>query len=236
LSFWRNEPSLERAPPETFTDFANPDTFVNGAGTTCSGPQSADQTATSNPCVFIDPGFAWIHGDVSPDINTTWLGLAGPGVARVGVDRSTWADHTDIRPTVMNLTGLHDDYQSDGRVLFEDIQGEAASSDRPDRDTLLQLAQVYKQLDGAVGQFGLDTLRASTKGLESDGPGDDTYQNLERQLAELGQNRDQLVARMATVLARAANGHRIDERQARQMIDQGHDQLDQARALAGESD
>jgi hypothetical protein len=66
--------------------------------------------------------------------------------------------------------------------------------------------------------------------------GDDTYQNLERQLAELGQNRDQLVARMATVLASAANGHRIDEGQASQMIDQGHDQLDQARALAGESD
>jgi hypothetical protein len=219
----------------TFTDFANPDTFVNKAGTTCSGPKSSDQTATSNPCVFIGPGFAWIHGDVSPDINTTWLGLAGPGVARVGVDRSTWADHTDIRPTVMNLTGLHDDYQHDGRVLFEDVHTAAASSsNRSDRDTLLQLAEVYKQLDGAVGQFGLDTLQASTRALESAGPGDATYQKLERQLSDLGHHRDQLVARMATVLTSAANGHPIDQGQARQMINQGHDQLNQARALAGQ--
>jgi hypothetical protein len=33
-----------------------------------------------------------------------------------GVDSSTFADETDMRPTILALTGLEDDYQSDGRV------------------------------------------------------------------------------------------------------------------------
>jgi hypothetical protein len=28
-----------------------------------------------------------------------------------------WVDETDIRPTILHLLGLRDDYQSDGRVI-----------------------------------------------------------------------------------------------------------------------
>ena len=37
-------------------------------------------------------GYAWNHGYYAPEINNTWLGLVGPGVAHKGVDGSSAAD------------------------------------------------------------------------------------------------------------------------------------------------
>ena len=63
----------------------------------------------------------------SAQINTTWLGMVGPGVAHLGIDNSVWSDHTNIQPTMMALLGLRDDYAPDGRVLGEIIDpGRAA--------------------------------------------------------------------------------------------------------------
>jgi len=46
---------------------------------------------------------------------------AGPNSGQVpAVDSGTtgnWVDETDIRPTLMYLTGLKDDYEHDGRVI-----------------------------------------------------------------------------------------------------------------------
>ena len=61
----------------------------------------------------------WNHGTVGSQINTTWLGMAGPGVAHLGADNSAWSDHTNIQPTMMALLRLPDDYAPDGRVLGE---------------------------------------------------------------------------------------------------------------------
>ena len=38
-----------------------------------------------------------------------------PGSGTTG----TWVDQTDIRPTLMYLAGLRDDYRPDGRVISE---------------------------------------------------------------------------------------------------------------------
>jgi len=100
----------------TFTMFAKPDYYLFTGKPNCA-----------SPCVYEDPTFAYIHGDLSPDINTTWLGLVGPGVRNLGTDATTWSDHTDIRLTMMSLLGLQDDYRSDGRVLFEDLYDSAYS-------------------------------------------------------------------------------------------------------------
>ncbi len=54
---------------------------------------------------------------VPPEINTTWPGLAGPGVRPVGVGNAVWSDHTNIKPTMMELLSLHDDHGPEGRVL-----------------------------------------------------------------------------------------------------------------------
>ncbi|HYS34056.1 MAG TPA: hypothetical protein VEO01_00265, partial [Pseudonocardiaceae bacterium] len=63
----------------TFTAFANPDYFLFAGAPNCA-----------SPCVAVNPAFAWNHGDFSPDINVTWLGMAGPGIRHLGVDRSVW--------------------------------------------------------------------------------------------------------------------------------------------------
>jgi hypothetical protein len=205
----------------TFTMFAKPDYFLSTGVQTC------------NPsCVAINPQFAWNHGDVAPEINTTWLGLVGPGVRAMGVDNSTWSDHTDVRSTMMVLLGLQDDYAHDGRALFEDLYDWAVpQSIRAHRATLTQLAQVYKQLDADVGQFGLATLRISTQALESNAPGDSTYTQLENQLTSFNGQRDALAGQMIALLEGAEfNGQSINEQQAKQLISQGQALLSQVNA------
>src|SRR5262249_47491892 len=95
----------------SFTIFANPDYFVTGS--TACGTSATPATS----CVTQQPGFAWNHGDVQPQITTTWLGLVGPGVDQAGVDSVTFSDHTDVRPTMLSFLGLKDDYPHEGRAL-----------------------------------------------------------------------------------------------------------------------
>src|SRR5438876_5422789 len=73
-----------------------------------------------------------------------------------GIDSHTWSDHTDIRPTIMLLTGLKDDYSHDGRVLSEAMTGAALPATiRGNANIFRRLAASYKQINAAVGQFGL---------------------------------------------------------------------------------
>src|SRR5262249_8559127 len=152
-------------------------------------------TADPSSCVTEQSVSAWNHGDVAPDINTTWLGMVGPGVSHFGVDSSLWSDHTDIRPTMLALLGLKDHYAHDGRVLFEALQDSAVSKSlRVHREPLTRLAQVYKQINAPVGQLALASLRISTKALESGSTDDDsTYTKLENNLISITNQRNGLV-------------------------------------------
>jgi len=215
----------------SFTPFANPDFFLSTGATMCKGA-SGSQTGTSNPCVVVDPGFAWNHGDVGNDINTTWVAFAGPGVRERGVDRQTWADETDVRPTLLALAGLRDDHQLDGRVLVEDMTGGAAPPAlRAHDETVRELASVYKQLNADVGGFGLNTLAASTAAVRTT---DATVNaRIDQRLADFGKRRDMIAGAMSAALNGAAfGGHPIDERTARSLIDQGQDLLHQVREFA----
>ncbi len=203
----------------TFTWFADPNYFFFHGGTGC-GPG----------CVSVGPGFAWNHGDIQPEIVTTWLGLVGPGVRNDGTTGSVWSDHTDVRPTILSLTGLQDDYATQGRVLFEVLHEDALPvSLRQHRGTLQDLAEVYKQLNAAVGQFGMTTLIVSTRAIEGD---DSTYSSLENQLQALGTQRDAVAGQMSAMLNAAAGGQAIDENQAKDLTTQGQAVLQQATALA----
>jgi hypothetical protein len=174
----------------TLTMFANPDYFLFAGAPNCNAP-----------CVTENPGFAWNHGDVQKEITTTWLGMVGPGVRRQGVDRETWSDHTDIRPTILSLVGLLDDYSHDGRVLAEVMRsGSLPTGIRRNLLAFTLLAQAYKQLNAPVGQFGLATLATSTKALAGD---DRTYNRLEDRLTSLGGQRDALAAQMIQKLEAA---------------------------------
>jgi hypothetical protein len=70
--------------------------------------------------------------------------------------------------------------------------------------TLVRLGDAFTAINAAVGPFGLDTLAASTKALESSSPGDATYTELETTLAGLGERRDGIVAAMKAELYGAA--------------------------------
>jgi hypothetical protein len=167
----------------TFVSFDNPDFWVGHGSTTCT-----------NDCVSQQAGGdVWNHGDYYPQIDTTFLGLVGPGVQDKGVDNATWSSHADIQPTMMSLLGLHDDYTPDGRVLTEVLNRQTPSY-------LTQLGALYSQLDSPVGAFAASTLQASTEALASDTPGDRFYTSTENELAALGHARDALVKRIQQIL------------------------------------
>jgi hypothetical protein len=208
----------------TFALFANPDFWLS------SGPAKCGSSCVSEP----SGQDAWNHGDVAPSINTTWLGLVGPGVAHAGVDGAIWSDHTDIQPTMMALLGLRDDYTPDGVVLGGVLASAALPAGmRPNYVRLGRLAQVYTQLESAVGGFGLATLTASTRALASSSPGDAVYTGIENQLTTLGGLRDSLAAKMQTLLTAAEfGGTPVSANAAQGLIGQGNALLTRAEALA----
>jgi len=207
----------------TFTLFADPNYFLFAGAPNCN-----------SPCVTEQPGFAWNHGDVQSDITTTWLGMVGPGVAQVGVDGETWTDHTDIRPTMLVLLGLKDDYQHDGRLILEDLNGYAvAPAVHKGEGIFRQLAEAYKAINAPVGPLGLASLVISTQALESDAANDATYTQLENQLTSFTNRRNALASQMKAMLEDAEfNGQPIDKKKAQGLIEQADELLEDVTELA----
>jgi hypothetical protein len=211
----------------TFTMFANPDYYLYTGNPNCN-----------SPCVVEEPAFAWNHGDVSPDINTTWLGMVGPGVQHLGIDGNVWSDHTDTRPTMMQILGLKDDYSHDGRTLFEVLNPAILPpAARDNLSFLIPLAQVYKQLNAPVGALGLTTLQVSTAALESNAPNDSTYTQLENSLQTITNVRNAIASQMIAILEFAefgsGNAHALQFNHAhiRQLIGKGNALLSHAKTL-----
>src|SRR6266581_3935585 len=201
----------------TFALFARPDYFLTPGSPTCS------------PCVTQDTRFAYDHGDYAAEINTNFFGIAGPGVRNLGVDGTaaadgpnsagpdsgqvtvpgsgttgTWIDETDIRPTMIYLTGLRDDYEHDGRVISQVLTDPNSALSQPG---VAQLGACYKQLNSSVGEFGTDTLIASTAAIESNSAGDTTYQHADHVLSTLEGARDHLTASIKGELEAVAFGN-----------------------------
>jgi hypothetical protein len=199
----------------TFTMFARPDYFLDTFAANCT-----------TPCVSVNPGFAYNHGDYAAEIDTNFVGFAGPGVKNLGLDGSpankgpnsagadsgqvtvpgshtkgTWVDETDIRPTMMYLLGLTDDYEHDGRVITQILTNPNKALKVPG---VAALGSCYKQLNSSVGKFGTATLKFATKGIESTSPGDSTYLATDQALVALGQSRDQLAGVIKQDLENAA--------------------------------
>jgi hypothetical protein len=221
----------------TFTLFADPNWFFFATG--------GANCATPSACASIPPrtiqSFAWNHGDIQDEIASTWVGYVGPGVQSSQDNGNgnvnpgdVWTDHTDVRPTMLALLGLKDDYVHDGRVVTELMQSSAVpSSLRAHHETVLELGTVYKQLNASFGSFAMDTLVASTRGLASNDAGDATYTSIENQIQSLTGQRDALATQMKGALDAAAfNDQAINEQQAKQLIDQAQALLDQAHSLA----
>ena len=95
-----------------FILFGNPDYFLSASGHTTP---LCTPTTDAASCFVQSRAFAWNHGDFQKEIVRTWLGVVGPGVKNFGQTDALFTDHTDIRPTMLSLTKLTDDYAHDGR-------------------------------------------------------------------------------------------------------------------------
>jgi hypothetical protein len=181
---------------------------------------------TSGANVAINPSFAYDHGYYSPNIDVTWVGMVGPGVAVRGVNgpgptggnesqdpnsthtvpeastRGTWVEEASIRPTMIYLLGLQDDYQPDGHVITQALAF-VPHSLRATED----LATGYDQINSSVGQLATDTLIADTKALASGASANDrAFTEEQERLAELADDRDAAAAEIKHTLSEAAAG------------------------------
>src|SRR6202035_5029645 len=155
---------------------------------------------------IVGTGFAWNHGDIQPEIASTFIGMVGPGVRTLGVTKPSdfFTDHTDVRPTMMYLLGLKDDYQHDGRVILEMLDRNALSDSLHNHShTLLELGEVYKQINAPFGSLAKSTLTVSTYAIESTSQGDTIYTNLENRIASWTAQRDALAAKIKGLLEQA---------------------------------
>ena len=200
----------------SFALFAKPDYFLSTGPATC--PAAG--------CVTQNTGFAYDHGDYAAEINTNYVGFAGPGVKRLGLDGSdaaegpnsagpdsgqtevinsgtkgTWTDETDIEPTELYLLGLRGDYDRDGRVITQIL---ADPNPALRGDDVTRLGACYKQLNSSVGQFGAYTLTASTSAVESNAPGDGLFNSVNARLLNLEKARDALAGQIKDELNDAA--------------------------------
>ena len=204
----------------TFVDFGNPDFFFQ---------TSAPCGTTTNPiqeCAL--SGFAWNHGDIQQEIGNTWVGFVGPGVAHHGngINPNTWTDHTNVRPTILSLVGLKDDYTDDGHVLVQALdklpRGLAGGK-------IADLENAYEQLNAPFGQYSFDTLKASTFALEGT---DSNYDDFVNGLGGFEPGREALAKTIRDALSNAAfNGGTITNAQATNWINQANGYLSDAAGL-----
>ena len=165
-------------------------------------PNAWVQTGSGTP-VSINPAFAWMHGGIQPEIAQTWLGFVGPGIKKQGIDDKTWTDHTDVRPTILALVRLEDDYSHDGRVIVEQLHHSALPWPiKANPGAYQRLATAYKQLNAPFGDLALTSIRYSTRNIKNTSPS--VYDSYLRKMANFTERRDALAARIKAVLNSAA--------------------------------
>jgi hypothetical protein len=177
----------------TLTMFGNENYFFEtGSGGAC---------ATQSACIFVGPGFAWNHGDYQKDITRTWMAMVGPGVQQLGRNDEVFTDHADVRPTIMAVLGLKDDYVHEGRVVAEWMHDHALPQGiRDGRENFTELAEVYKQLNAPVGKLGRASLVWSNRSVTGTG---NTYAHYLKRIGEITEERNEIASQIKTVLNNA---------------------------------
>jgi hypothetical protein len=213
--------SADPARTPSFTFFGDPDYFFEIA-------QGVSATPT------IGAGFAWNHGDIQPEIARTFIGIVGPGVRPLGATTAFFSDHTDVRPTLIFLTGLQDDYTHDGRVLTEVIDKHLLPRGlRSDPKQVKDLGQAYKAINAPFGPLAMASLQVSTAALQSNSSGDGTYLSLENEIEHWTQRRNRIAGRMKSMLEAAEfQGAKIDHDDAKDLIDEANDLVQEAQTAA----
>ena len=132
--------------------------------------------------------------------------MVGPGVKRLGRNDAVFSDHTDVRPTVLALVGLKDDYMHDGRVLTEWMEQRALPSGiRQHSAEFVELAEVYKQLNAPLGELGRASMLYANRSVTDT---DKAYTRYLSKIADITAQRDALASEIKTMLDGAAFGNR----------------------------
>lgn len=178
-----------------FILFANPDYFLSASGHTtplCTPMQNAAS------CFVEESGFAWNHGDFQIQITNTWLGIAGPHVQHLGATGAFFSDHTDIRPILMSLTGLTDDYAHDGRTLIEVMTDDALPAALVGhRASFSHLAGIYKAINAPLGPVGMKSLQDATAAIEGS---NGAYLGFQADLKTFTNERNSIAGHMSQML------------------------------------
>jgi hypothetical protein len=203
------------------------------------------------PNASINSGYAYNHGYYSPNIDVTWSSFAGPGVAVNGIDgptpaqsneaqdpnstltvpeastRGTWVEEVDLRPTMLHLLGLRDDYATDGRVVSQVLAHPSAALTET-----APLAAAYQQINSSVGALATATLIADSQALASGSPGDDgQYAATKAALTKIANRRDRLATEMKAALAQAAAGQPVSHGRSTELIARARNLLRKARQI-----
>jgi hypothetical protein len=207
--------------------------------------------STTGPATSLNSSFAWNHGYYSPNIDITWSSFAGPGVRSLGIDgprpeqsneasdpnstrtvpeastKGTWVEEVDLRPTMLHLLGLSDDYATDGRVISQILSH--PSKALTDAEAL---GTAYQQINSSVGALATITLQADSQALASGSPGHDAaYDATEAALVKIADRRDALASEMKAALARATAGHQLSPGESQNLITQAHHLLRKAEKI-----
>src|SRR3954453_19030483 len=133
-----------------------------------------------------------------------------------------------MRPTLLHLVGLHDDYQTDGQVITQ-----ALTQPNSALAQIAELGQLYQQINSSVGEFATNTLIADSKALASGSASNDSrYANEQTTLADMADHRDRVATLMKATLARAAAGTVPGHGEMQSEIAQARALLKQAAQLA----
>jgi hypothetical protein len=205
------------------TMFGNDDYYFEAFGDTTH----CDQPDPFGGCLFENHGFAWNHGDFQTAITHNWAALVGPGVKPDKDGTNVFTDHTDLRPTLLSLLGLEDDYDHDGRAIFEIMTHDAIPPEiREHLDTAERMAHLLKAINAPVGPLGVHTLKRSTTALASD---DTTYNAIEDELLEITRQRNGIASQMLSMLEDSTfDGKEFNESKAERLIKAAERLLDEA--------
>jgi hypothetical protein len=153
-----------------------------------------------------------------------------PGVEHKGngIDSTTWTDHTNLRPTILSLVGLKDDYTDDGHVIVQALDKPSIPKGLK-ASNIGDLEQADEQLNAPFGDYAKDTLAASTFALK----GTDTeYSNFVSDLGGFEPGREALAQTIRDALFNAAfNGGTITNAQATNWINQANGYISDAAGL-----
>jgi hypothetical protein len=212
----------------TMTMFGNDNYFFSNVtpNTNCSLPPACISVAAPTSSTF-----AWNHGDVQKDITRTWMGMVGPGVRRLGRDDAVFSDHTDVRPTLLALIGLRDDYVHDGRVVAEWVADHALPSGiGRQRENFIEVARAFKQLNAPLGSVGRHSLVFANRSITSD---DATYAGYLAKIGAVTTDRDALAGEIKSILDGAAFANQpIDERHEDDLVRRARKIIERVEDLA----